>query len=258
MLKKIGTVLVLLLCALFFWLWMQEKSRGDDRKESKVMMQSDAAVNERKMTELPATEVPVTKAPSGGSDAARLLMLVNPWHKLPRNYTVDLTDLNGGHQIATLCYPALQQMMDDARAAGLHPLICSSFRTWQKQTRLYENKVAALMQKGYGREMAETAAAAEVAVPGTSEHQLGLALDIVDESNQNLDESQESTKVQKWLMENSWKYGFILRYPNEKRQITGIIYEPWHYRYVGKEAAAEIYANGWCLEEYLEHKAAKN
>ena len=177
------------------------KKKGYDRKESRMTMESNGAVNERKMTELPATEAPVAKAPSGGSDAARLMLLVNPWHKLPQNYTVDLTDLNGGHQIATLCYPALQQMMDDARAAGLHPLICSSFRTWQKQERLYENKVATLMQKGYGRKMAETAAAAEVAVPGTSEHQLGLALDIVDESNQNLDESQESTKVQKWLME---------------------------------------------------------
>ena len=90
-----------------------------------------------------------------------------------------------------------------------------------------------------------------MAVPGTSEHQLGLALDIVDVANQVLDERQENTEVQKWLMKNSWKYGFILRYPTDKSDITGISYEPWHYRYVGKEAAKEIYEAGICLEEYL-------
>ena len=91
-----------------------------------------------------------------------------------------------------------------------------------------------------------------MAFPGTSAHQLGLAVDIVDLSNQNLNESQEDTAVQKWLMENSWRYGFILRYPNDKSDVTGIVYEPWHYRYVGKEAAKEIYGQGICLEEYLE------
>lgn len=90
-----------------------------------------------------------------------------------------------------------------------------------------------------------------MAVPGTSEHQLGLALDIVDISNQTLDESQENTPVQKWLMNNSWRYGFILRYPTDKSDITGISYEPWHYRYVGKKAAKEIYDAQICLEEYL-------
>ena len=107
------------------------------------------------------------------------------------------------------------------------------------------------MAQGLSQDDAETEAAKVVAVPGTSEHQLGLALDIVDLNNQNLDESQESTPVQKWLMEHSWEYGFILRYPNEKSEITGIIYEPWHYRYVGVDAASEIHKLGVCLEEYL-------
>ena len=84
-----------------------------------------------------------------------------------------------------------------------------------------------------------------------SEHQTGLALDIVAAGYQILDEEQEDTAEQKWLMENSWKYGFILRYPSEKSDITGIGYEPWHYRYVGKAAAADIYRTGVCLEEYL-------
>ena len=97
----------------------------------------------------------------------------------------------------------------------------------------------------------EAEAARWVARPGTSEHQTGLALDIVAASYQVLDEKQEDTAEQQWLMENSWKYGFILRYPSEKSGITGIGYEPWHYRYVGRAAAAEIHCAGVCLEEYL-------
>lgn len=91
-----------------------------------------------------------------------------------------------------------------------------------------------------------------VAVPGTSEHQLGLAVDIVDVNYQLLDTNQENTAVQKWLLENSWRYGFILRYPTDQTDVTGIVYEPWHYRYVGKEYAQDIYKKGLCLEQYLE------
>ena len=105
--------------------------------------------------------------------------------------------------------------------------------------------------QGYAQTDAEEEAGKVVARPGTSEHQLGLAVDIVDLDNQNLDETQEDTAVQQWLMAHSWEYGFILRYPGGKSEITGIIYEPWHYRYVGRDAAAEIYAQGVCLEEYL-------
>jgi len=90
-----------------------------------------------------------------------------------------------------------------------------------------------------------------VAVPGTSEHQLGLAVDIVDLDHQLLDETQEDTPVQRWLLAHSWEYGFILRYPSEKSELTGIIYEPWHYRYVGKEHAKVMFQQGVCLEEYV-------
>lgn len=179
------------------------------------------------------------------------LLLVNPWNSLPKNFQVDLTELINGHYIDERAYPDLQEMMDAARAAGLEPLICSSYRTMQDQTALYENKVARCMAEGDSPEDAQTEAAKWVAVPGTSEHQTGLAVDIVATSYQELDEQQENTAEQQWLMENSYQYGFILRYPNDKSEITGIQYEPWHYRYVGKEAAREIYEQGLCLEEYL-------
>ena len=200
-----------------------------------------------------AAEPSVPSVPAGPEvdrDAWNLT-LVNPWNALPEDYTFTATQLVNGHSVDERCYPDLQEMMDACRAAGLSPVICSSYRSWEKQQSLLQNKIDRLMAQGYSRDDAEAEAAREVAVPGTSEHQLGLALDIVDINNQNLDESQEDTPVQKWLMEHSWEYGFILRYPSDKSEITGIIYEPWHYRYVGRDAAAEIHELGVCLEEYL-------
>ena len=179
------------------------------------------------------------------------LFLVNPWNPIPDNYEPELTYLKNGQAVDSRCYPELQQMMDDCRAAGLEPLICASYRTMEKQEALFEDKEARLIQEGCPENEVEAEAAKVVAYPETSEHQLGLALDIVDVSYQQLDTEQENTPVQQWLMKNSWKYGFVLRYPTDKSDITGIIYEPWHYRYVGKEAAAEMYENKLCLEEYL-------
>ena len=96
-----------------------------------------------------------------------------------------------------------------------------------------------------------------MAVPGTSEHESGLAADLIDESYPYLDELQEQTPTQKWLMANSWRYGFILRYPNGTTEQPGIIYEPWHYRYVGKEYAREIFRMGVTLEEYLQRREGR-
>lgn len=181
------------------------------------------------------------------------LMLVNKSHPIPNDFSVDLVQLKNGHSIDKRAYPELQAMMDDARSAGLDPLICSSYRTMEKQTSLYNRQVEKYLGQGYTEEDARAEAGKWVAVPGTSEHQAGLAVDIVSKSYQSLDKQQESTAEQAWLMENCHKYGFILRYPENKSEITGIGYEPWHYRYVGKEAAAEIMKTGICLEEYLDY-----
>lgn len=179
------------------------------------------------------------------------LILVNGDHPLPEDFQVpELTQLRNGHAIDKRAYPALQRMMNACRAAGLEPLICSSYRTWEKQAELFERKVLSCLASAASREEAEDQAAVWVARPGTSEHQAGLAVDIVDKSYQLLDEGQEETAVQKWLMEHCAEYGFILRYPTEKSALTGVGYEPWHYRYVGEEAAGEIMSGGLCLEEY--------
>lgn len=189
---------------------------------------------------------------TGQQIAAWNLMIVNPWNTLPESYSINLVVLMDGQSVDARCYPDLQEMMDDCRAAGLSPYICSSYRSLEKQNQLFEDNVASLMAQGYSEADARTETAKNVALPGTSEHQLGLAVDIVDKNYQVLDEKQEYTAVQQWLMENSWKYGWILRYPEDKSDITGITYEPWHYRYVGKEAASVIYQEGICLEEYME------
>lgn len=180
------------------------------------------------------------------------LILVNPWNAIPADYQVELEQLSGGQAVDARCYPMLQQMMDDCRSAGLDPVICSSWRSREKQETLIANKEYRLIQAGVSEKDAAVEAAKTVAAPGTSEHELGLALDIVDSSYPELETEQEDTPVQKWLMENSWKYGFVLRYPSDKSALTGIIYEPWHYRYVGVEAAKVMYKEKLCLEEYLE------
>ncbi len=187
--------------------------------------------------------------------AAWNLLLVNPWNRLPDDFSVERKKLKNGQEIDKRIYSDLQDMMDAARAEGLSPIICSAYRTNEKQQTLFDRQVSKYLAQGYSQKEAETEAGKWVAVPGTSEHQTGLAVDMVAFSYQILDKQQENTAEQKWLMENSYRYGFILRYPSDKSKITGIDYEPWHYRYVGKAAAKEIYETGVCLEEYLQkHK----
>ncbi len=196
----------------------------------------------------PVSAVPVNQAPDR-TDA--LLTLVNAAHPLPDHWQPDLTMVENGHQVDRRCAAALEAMLADCRAAGLSPVVCSSYRSPEKQAALYNNLVEKLCRRGSSPAQAAQDAAGEVAVPGTSEHQLGLAVDIVDASYQLLDHDQAHTAVQQWLLEHCWEYGFILRYPTDKQAVTGIIYEPWHYRYVGRDHAKAIQAAGLCLEEYL-------
>ena len=180
-----------------------------------------------------------------------LLTLVNFENTIPKDWKVDLVQLNNGQSVDRRIYDDLIAMLQSAKSEGLNPLICSSYRTNEKQEQLYQNKVSEYLSQGYSKVEASDKAAFWVARPGTSEHQLGLAVDIVSTKNQRLDRSQENTVEQRWLIQNSWKYGFVLRYPTNKNSITGVGYEPWHYRYVGKEHAKKINELGVCLEEYV-------
>lgn len=175
------------------------------------------------------------------------LTVVNAWNELPEDYSVELTELSNGQKVDSRIYPYLQEMFDAAREEGVYPVVREGYRTAEEQQEILEDRIQTYINQGYSRSRAERTAKEWVALPGTSEHQLGIAVDI------NADKSMCSNEeVYAWLAENAYKYGFILRYPPGKQEITGTSYEPWHYRYVGVEAAQEIYEQGICLEEYFE------
>lgn len=170
------------------------------------------------------------------------LLLVNEWNAIPDGFEVVTAEVEDGYVIDERVCDALRKMLADCREAGYSPKIISTFRTREKQQYLYDH----------------TANKADTAVPGHSEHECGLAADIIDAGSEGwrhpLTEEQADMPAQKWLMEHCRDYGFILRYPKDKTEIIGIVYEPWHYRYVGKNHARAIMEKGLCLEEYIGQK----
>lgn len=174
------------------------------------------------------------------------LIVVNRWNELPEDYDVELTELSNGQMVDSRIYPYLQEMFDAGRTEDVYPVVREGYRTAEEQQEILDDKIQSYINQGYSQVKAERTAKEWVALPGTSEHQLGIAVDI------NADKSKCSNEdVYEWLAENAYKYGFVLRYPPGKQKITGTSYEPWHYRYVGEEAAKEIYEREICLEEYF-------
>jgi len=172
------------------------------------------------------------------------LTLVNDQNPLPENYMdymINLVDIPGGEKVDERIYDPLMEMLDAAKELG--PIVVSGYRTQNKQQSLYDKKIKEFKKQGYSETEAIKLTQQWVAEPGTSEHQLGLAVDI----------NGATYDIYLWLQENSYKYGFIFRYPGNKTDLTGVAEEVWHYRYVGKEAAKEIHERGICLEEYLEN-----
>lgn len=183
------------------------------------------------------------------------LRLVNASHPLPDGFEApERAEIpgTGGQTIDVRALDDLSALVAAADAAGVRPVVCSAFRTASYQRKLFEARVRrAEREEGLEGAEAEEAASFWVARPGTSEHEAALAVDLADAGYQELDEEQENTATQKWLIEHCAEYGFILRYPTDKSDVTGIGYEPWHYRYVGKEAASAIAESGLCFEEWL-------
>ena len=178
------------------------------------------------------------------------LILVDAEHSVPSDWEVTLVDLRGGEQVDRRIIDPLQEMFDACRADGLLPIVYSGYRSQETQQSIYDRNLAGNLADGYSLEEAKALTRQWVALPGTSEHQLGLAVDIDSEDpDQCSDEA-----VWAWLWEHCAEYGFILRYPADKTDITGIGYEPWHFRYVGKEAAQSIMSEGITLEEYLSNE----
>lgn len=189
---------------------------------------------------------------AGDGEDRWYLRLVNTAHPLPEGWAPALSTLDEetGEQFDSRAAGSLRAMLSAMEEEGLSPLVCSGYRPYQLQAELFQENVAQALEQGFSQEEAWQQASLWVTPPGCSEHQLGLAADIVAEGYQNLDESQENTPEQQWLLAHCQEYGFILRYPRDKTELTGVNYEPWHYRYVGTASAREIMARGLCLEEY--------
>ena len=183
-------------------------------------------------------------------------LLVNRENPLSDDYQVETRNIvNNGvttdFKFDVRAVEHLEDMLKDAADAGHPVLIRSAHRTINYQKMLYNNKVQAYLNAGYSQQAAQTEAAKWVAVPGTSEHNLGIVVDIVNQGyTGELEQYFEDDPLFGWLVENCADYGFILRYPKTKEAVTGIVYEPWHYRYVGVEAAKYIMENGITLEEF--------
>ncbi len=205
----------------------------------------------------------VNAAPSPTKPAAVLdpayerLLLVNATHTLTKDYDsqVELVEIpkkyiNGSlRQIDKHIYPYVEAMIEAAKRDGVTLYVRSPFRSYNTQTTLFNNKVNNVIKAGTPKENAEAVAARSVARPGTSEHQTGLAIDFNTASSKF-----ENTPAHKWMVKNAENYGFILRYPKDKTDITGIIYEPWHWRFVGINTAKEINRLGLTLEEYVDRR----
>ncbi len=194
---------------------------------------------------------------SGGAIGVGIdyLMLVNAKNPVPAGFKPELDEIQSPYRLEATAAKAYREMIAAAEAEGIYFDLISGYRSVDTQTRLYNAKVGEYVSEGFSREDAEKEAARWVAPPGYSEHNTGLAVDIVSRGYYNthsdLTEAFAETEQFEWLYSNCARFGFVLRYPKDKQDITGITYEPWHYRYVGEKAAKEIMSSGVCLEEYV-------
>ena len=185
-------------------------------------------------------------------------ILINDVNPLSASYQLDLAETRNGKLVHKEIKCSLEQMIDDAREEGLELIICSAYRDYEKQASLVEESIIRYMNEGYDYKEAHFKTMCYLAMVGRSEHHSGLAVDLVGVAYQILDEGQADTPENKWLNEHAHEYGFILRYPKNREEITGILYEPWHFRYVGELAASYMKENQLCLEEFLDLARAQN
>lgn len=179
------------------------------------------------------------------------LLLVNNQNPIPEGFSVTTAALPNGLQVDERILPDLTQMIADAKAQGVGLIVCSAYWDQQRHSSLYLQAVNEYLAEGKDQAAAEAAAAADISAPGGSEHCTGLAVDIVTPEYQMLNEGYANTPAAQWLVANAPEYGFILRYPKAKEDVTGILYQPWHFRYVGKEWARGIADSGLSLEEWV-------
>ena len=217
---------------------------------------ADSTVSSAENTTAPANALGLTADEARAMLADPLMVLVNHTSKMPDDYTFDTKECGSATAVnktlQTVACDAFLSMQKAAAADGVTVWMQSGYRSVKYQTSLYERKTKYYLDKGYDNATAKEKAAAVVNPPGYSEHNCGLAADLNSPEHTGLDEGFEKTAAFRWLCEHAGDYGFILRYPKDAEDKTEIIYEPWHWRYVGVENAAKINASGLCFEEYIE------
>ena len=217
---------------------------------------ADPTVSPAENTAAPANALGLTADEARAMLADPLMVLVNHTSKMPDDYTFDTKECGSATAVnktlQTVACDAFLEMQKAAAADGVTVWMQSGYRSVKYQTSLYERKTKYYLDKGYDNATAKEKAAAVVNPPGYSEHNCGLAADLNSPEHTGLDEGFEKTAAFRWLCEHAGDYGFILRYPKDAEDKTEIIYEPWHWRYVGVENAAKINASGLCFEEYIE------
>lgn len=217
---------------------------------------ADPTVSSAENTAAPANALGLTADEARAMLADPLMVLVNHTSKMPDDYTFDTKECGSATAVnktlQTVACDAFLSMQKAAAADGVTVWMQSGYRSVKYQTSLYERKTKYYLDKGYDNAAAKEKAAAVVNPPGYSEHNCGLAADLNSPEHTGLDEGFEKTAAFRWLCEHAGDYGFILRYPKDAEDKTEIIYEPWHWRYVGVENAAKINASGLCFEDYIE------
>lgn len=248
-------ILMLLVYALTSCVGGQKPVNKNDNDENTA----DINFSENEYT--PITEAPeIDYSDPDEADNTWAMFLINEENPLPRRYDdviktqlVDTTYRE--YYLDERAAPYYMEMLEAARADGIDLLTVSAYRTYDYQKNNFNNNVETRMGEGMTYDEAYKESLASVQLPGQSEHNAGLAVDILcNEYNSMDDDGFENTESFKWLDEHAAEYGFILRYPKGKQEITKIIYEPWHYRFVGEYYAKEIKESGLCMEEYFEEK----
>ena len=235
-----------------------EESGSEENTEENSVENSEEVSEENTETEPENSTVSTT--PTEKPEQTWATMLVNQWSYMPEGYVPEVRAVNyegvspANNKFDVRAVEALEQMLADARSAGYNMYLVSAYRSHEYQINLFNRKVNEYKAAGYDDATAYSQASQWVAIPGTSEHCIGLAADIVSSTwynyNSDLTHDFEDTEHFDWLYSHCAEYGFILRYPKGKESVTGITYEPWHYRYVGVDAAKYIMENNITLEEF--------
>lgn len=227
-----------------------EVDESDQLSLADIVASDEAASDESEVATAENTDENSIEKPEFSEDDWKLI-LVNKQHPVPDDYEFPMAEIaSGGKLCDERILDSLASMFEAAKKEGVTLIVCSPYRSYNRQEALFSRKVGTYMEQGFDYMESYTMASQAVTIPGSSEHELGLALDLICSNYSSLDEGFGDTKAGKWLAANSYKYGFVVRYLKGKEDITGIEYEPWHFRYVGTSAAAIMHKEGICLEEF--------